>query len=585
MLRFLRKDNSHNEALVFDNVSTGLKKMYKEKLRPLEEAYKFGEFHSPLLGDADFDAKPMILLLGQYSTGKTTFIRYLLEQDFPGIRIGPEPTTDRFVAVMHSDRDQVIPGNAAVVDPDRQFRSLQQFGNAFMSRFEVSCAANKVLEHVTIIDTPGVLSGEKQRVDRGYDFEGIVSWFAHRVDLIILLFDAHKLDISDEFRRSIGALRGNDQKIRIVLNKADMVTNQQLMRVYGALMWSLGKIIQTPEVSRVYIGSFWDRPLHNDENRDLFEKEQEDLFREIQSLPRSAAVRKVNDLIKRARLAKVHAYIISHLKSEMPSFFGKQSKQEELVKNLKGIYTHVSKTYQLPPGDFPHMQSFQEKLKDYDFTKFNKLHQRLLEAADSMLAKDITRLMQLIPTEEATHDVEMTGGVFGSGAAQAAGFGEPSKHDPFTVGHGEGVEAGADSHEWIVMEHKKEFDQIFKRLGPANGKLSGSQVRDEMVKSKLPNAALRKIWNLADVDHDGMLDQDEFALAMYLIRVKLKNHDLPEDLPYHLVPPSKRGLGDDVDGESSATAAPATKPTAPAADDDDDVTVTTTTVAYNDGES
>ena len=37
----------------------------------------------------------MVMLVGQYSTGKTTFIRYLLEQDFPGIRIGPEPTTDR----------------------------------------------------------------------------------------------------------------------------------------------------------------------------------------------------------------------------------------------------------------------------------------------------------------------------------------------------------------------------------------------------------------------------------------------------------------------------------------------------------
>jgi len=34
-----------------------------------------------------------------------------------------------------------------------------------------------------------VLSGEKQKLNRNYDFDQIVKWFAERVDLIILLFD------------------------------------------------------------------------------------------------------------------------------------------------------------------------------------------------------------------------------------------------------------------------------------------------------------------------------------------------------------------------------------------------------------
>jgi len=68
---------------------------------------------------------------------------------------------------------------------------------------------------------------------------------------------------------------------------------------------SLGKVFNTPEVARVYIGSFWDNPLHFDMNRRLFELEEQDLFKDIQSLPRNAALRKLNDLIKRARLAKV----------------------------------------------------------------------------------------------------------------------------------------------------------------------------------------------------------------------------------------------------------------------------------------
>jgi predicted GTPase len=78
------------------------------------------------------------------------------------------------------------------------------------------------------VDTPGVLSGEKQRTQRSYDFTGVTSWFAAKCDLILLLFDPHKLDISDEFKRVIASLRGHDDKIRIVLNKADQVDAQQV---------------------------------------------------------------------------------------------------------------------------------------------------------------------------------------------------------------------------------------------------------------------------------------------------------------------------------------------------------------------
>jgi len=84
------------------------------------------------------------------------------------------------------------------------------------------------LEHITFVDSPGVLSGEKQRTHRQYDFTGVTSWFAAKCDLILLLFDPHKLDVSDEFKRVISSLRGHDDKIRVVLNKADQVDPQQV---------------------------------------------------------------------------------------------------------------------------------------------------------------------------------------------------------------------------------------------------------------------------------------------------------------------------------------------------------------------
>ncbi|ESO84446.1 hypothetical protein LOTGIDRAFT_196647 [Lottia gigantea] len=534
MKRWLTSDERRKkEPEVFANVTDGLKKIYKTKLLPLEETYKFHDFHSPQLDDPDFDAKPMILLIGQYSTGKTTFIRYLLEQDFPGMRIGPEPTTDRFIAVMHADSDGTIPGNALVVDPKKQFRPMSKFGNAFLNRFQCSTMNNPVLNSISIIDTPGILSGEKQRVDRGYDFSGVLEWMAERVDRIILLFDAHKLDISDEFRRAIDAIKGYDDKIRIVLNKADMVDHQQLMRVYGALMWSLGKVLNTPEVARVYLGSFWDKPLHFDVNRRLFELEEQDLFRDLQSLPRNATLRKLNDLIKRARLAKVHAYIISHLKKEMPSVFGKDSKKKELINKLQDTYALLQREHQISPGDFPNLKRMQEQLQFHDFTKFQPLKPKLLDNVDQMLATEIARLMQQIPQEEANQtDINVVhGGAF-----------EGYNESPFGIGKGEGIDAGRGEHEWIVAQEQPEFNTRFDQLNPVDGKISGAAAKSELVKSKLPNSVLSKVWKLSDVDKDGMLDQDEWALANHLIKIKLEGHDLPSELPEHLIPPSKRGM-------------------------------------------
>lgn len=463
MFSFLKRDDKQE---VYAGVLDGLKKIYKTKLLPLEETYHFHDFHSPKLEDSDFEAKPMILLVGQYSTGKTTFIKYLLERDFPGIRIGPEPTTDRFIAVMYDEKEGVIPGNALVVDPKKQFRPLSKFGNSFLNRLQCSTVDSPVLQNISIIDTPGILSGEKQRVDRGYDFTGVLEWFAERVDRIILLFDAHKLDISDEFRRSIEALRGHDDKIRIVLNKADMVDHQQLMRVYGALMWSLGKVLQTPEVARVYIGSFWDQPLRFDTNRRLFEDEEQDLFKDLQSLPRNAALRKLNDLIKRARLAKVHAYIISELRKEMPSMFKKDSKKKELIKNLSTIYEKLQKEHQISMGDFPEVKKMQDILGNQDFAKFQPLKPKLLEIVDKMLSEDISTLMTKIPLEdESTNNTQkLKGGAF---------VNVEDKVSPFGYKRGEGIDAGAGEHDWIVNRDKDKYMMIFNTLNPVDGKVTG----------------------------------------------------------------------------------------------------------------
>uniref|UniRef100_A0A3B4W8I1 EH domain-containing protein n=1 Tax=Seriola lalandi dorsalis TaxID=1841481 RepID=A0A3B4W8I1_SERLL len=105
---------------------------------------------------------------------------------------------------------------------------------------------------------------------------------------------------------------------------------------------------------------------------------------------------------------------------------------------------------------------------------------------------------------------------------------------PFGHGYGEGASEGIDELEWVVGRDKPTYDEIFYTLSPINGKVSGAAAKKEMLKSKLPNTVLGKIWKLADVDKDGLLDDEEFALANHLIKVKLEGHELPPTLPDHL---------------------------------------------------
>lgn len=388
------------------SVVDGLKQAYTNKLLPLEKHFLFHKFHSPQLNTADFDSVPLVLIIGQYSTGKTSFIKYLLGSDYPGSRVGPEPTTDRFIIVSHGESANIIPGHALVMDQEKQFAPLSKFGSSFLNRLQLSTTPALALRGLSVVDTPGILSGEKQRRERGYDFSGVVEWFAERVDRILLLFDAHKLDISDEFRSCIEGLRGQEDKIRIVLNKADLVDHQELMRVYGALMWSLGKVFHTPEVARVYIGSFWDQPLRYEENARLLKAEENDLFADLHSLHRNSTLRKLNDMIKRARLAQVHALILSEIKKNMPLLIGKELKKKAILADLPQIWRVVQEEHGVPLGDFPDMSRMHEELENLDWSELPRIHLALLWAVEDMMKNDITGLMRKIPGETSFQKVQ-----------------------------------------------------------------------------------------------------------------------------------------------------------------------------------
>lgn len=119
---------------------------------------------------------------------------------------------------------------------------------------------------------------------------------------------------------------------------------------------------------------------------------------------------------------------------------------------------------------------------------------------------------------------------------------------------------GAD---WLISsQDKAHYDSIFNTVDTAKaGIISGDQAVGFFINAQLPEETLAQIWDLADIDADGQLTKDEFAVAMYLVRLQRSGKEaLPQVLPLALIPPSMRGLN-----TGQVSAAPAVAPVPAAA--------------------
>jgi hypothetical protein len=212
---------------------------------------------------------------------------------------------------------------------------------------------------------------------------------------------------------------------------------------------------------------------------------------------------------------QVHAYIISHLKKEMPAMFGKSSKQNELIAKLPEEFAKIQKLHHLPPGDFPDLEKFRSNLKVHNMAEFPKFSPKIVGAMDEVLSVDLPRLMAAFPQ------------------------GNPSLpesvRNPFADFLGPDVSPAESSRPpdyWTIdtMERQRLMTR-FQSLNAVDSKVSGAIAKPMLMESGLPVADLGHIWALADRTSDGYLDADEFVVAMHLVKIRQMGVDLPDALP------------------------------------------------------
>ncbi|XP_053749765.1 sarcalumenin isoform X1 [Panthera pardus] len=409
------RDRSHIEKTLMLNedkpvddysvVLQRLRKIYHSSIKPLEQSYKYNELRQHEITDGEITSKPMVLFLGPWSVGKSTMINYLLglENTRYQLYTGAEPTTSEFTVLMHGPKLKTIEGIVMAADSARSFSPLEKFGQNFLEKLIGIEVPHKLLERVTFVDTPGIIENRKQQ-ERGYPFNDVCQWFIDRADLIFVVFDPTKLDVGLELEMLFRQLKGRESQIRIILNKADNLATQMLMRVYGALFWSLAPLINVTEPPRVYVSSFWPQDYKPDTHRDLFLKEEISLLEDLNQVIENRLENKIAFIRQHAIRVRIHALLVDRYlqtyKDKMTFFSDGELVFKDIVEDPDKFYifkTILAKT-NVSKFDLPNREAYKDFFGINPISSFKLLSQQCSYMGGCFLEKIERAITQELPS-------------------------------------------------------------------------------------------------------------------------------------------------------------------------------------------
>ncbi|MDX9787196.1 MAG: dynamin family protein [Desulfobacterales bacterium] len=225
----------------------------EKKLFPLFEEYLLDSGELAMV----LKWKPIVLLLGNYSSGKSTLINELLDAEIQ--LTGQAPTDDSFTVITApgvNEKLGLVTGASLVNDDQLPFSRLKAYGEKLSSHFQMKLIDFPLLENLAIIDTPGMLDSVTEK-GRGYDFEKVIGEFALLADLVVLMFDPHKAGTIKETYTTIrGTLPETSEEDRVVyvMSRIDECDNLgDLIRSYGTLCWNLSQMTGRKDIPRIFL--------------------------------------------------------------------------------------------------------------------------------------------------------------------------------------------------------------------------------------------------------------------------------------------------------------------------------------------
>lgn len=161
--------------------------------------------------------KIIVMLMGNHSAGKSSFINWYIEEHVQKTGVAIE--TQGFTLVTSGRKRESLTGNATLhlyphLEPLRSFDGVVDFLST-----EISTSKQKKFSLVTFIDTPGLVDGDMKYP---FDVNEAINWIGDMADLVFVFFDPigqalckRTLDLVEKLSER------RPDRVRFYLSKAD----------------------------------------------------------------------------------------------------------------------------------------------------------------------------------------------------------------------------------------------------------------------------------------------------------------------------------------------------------------------------
>ncbi len=257
-----------------------------------------------LVGDvaraaAGLDQPLLVTVMGEFSSGKSSFVNAFIGADVAPTGITPTTATINVVRYGRERGGRIVTADGTTLELPwdalmAHLRALTPDAARAIDRVEILVPLPQ-LEKIHIVDTPGLNSIQPEH-------EATARAFIARADAIVWVFTASQGGKASE-KRALASIRDEGKRVLGVLNKADQLTAEETVEVIGFITGELGELVEAVVPFSARRGLAWKQTATGDDGNwsALDSALEQRFFQQARQLKRDGCARALRTVVAEAR--------------------------------------------------------------------------------------------------------------------------------------------------------------------------------------------------------------------------------------------------------------------------------------------